>query len=495
MLDSAVVSMDKKAVIKRTAPLAVLRFGLAAIRHLFSIRDIRQVIYYCRVYGFRDGLKTIVRKLHLKPENKSLSFTKIVVPDGESSFAFEKKVSAVIPTKNAGADFSSLLKMLKLQKGFNDIEIIIVDSGSTDETLTIAGNEGAKILEIPPEDFHHAHSRNRGAESASGDYILFLVQDALPSSDHWLWEMARVFESNDVVAVSCAEHPRPDCDLFYRSLMWNHYRALYLDRDRLLGWDESCASNFGLRANSQISNVALLVKRDIFLGYRFKGKFMEDLELGIRLIRDGHRMGFLHSTRIIHSHNRPAYYYLKRAYVEAKCWMDIFPDFHFPPIGSRQRLFHDIAALYYKTRQVASSVIEAEVKSGEELNRFMDRVKLQFLIDHSMAEKSVAGITNSDLESFVQKLISVNGRQVFYKHSDNMLRLPLVNNLEQVLAYLSQNRETADRNLAQELGEALPKMMALNSGTHLAYLYLTLSKLGKSDLFSPELDAALCSGI
>jgi len=385
--------------------------------------------------------------------------------------------------------------MLRRQKGFKDNEIIIVDSGSTDETLTIARNEGARIIEISPDDFHHAHSRNRGAEFASGDYILFLVQDALPPSDHWLWEMARVFESNNVVAVSCAERPRPDCDLFYRNLMWNHYRSLYLDRDRLLGWDESCASHFGLRANSQISNVALLIKRDVFLSYRFKEKFMEDLELGIRLIRDGHRMGFLHSTRIIHSHNRAAYYYLKRAYVEAKCWMDIFPDFHFPPIRSRQQLFHDIAALYFKTRQVASSLTETDVESSEKLSRFMDRVKTQFNVDYAVSGNSVAAITNNDLESFVQKLVLSTGGQVVYEHSDNMLRLPLVNNLEQVRTYLSQTRETADRNLAQELGDALPKMMALNSGAHLAYLYLTLSKLRKSDLFPAELDAALCSGI
>ena len=101
----------------------------------------------------------------------------------------------------------SLLKVLKAQKGFKDIEIIIVDSGSTDRTLDFAKRFNAKVIQIKPEEFSHSYARNLGAKHASGDFLLFTVQDALPPSETWLHEMFTVLSDNQVAAVSCAETP------------------------------------------------------------------------------------------------------------------------------------------------------------------------------------------------------------------------------------------------------------------------------------------------
>src|SRR5205823_8776375 len=107
----------------------------------------------------------------------------------QSSTTANKAVSVIIPTKNAGVDFSPLLSMLKNQEGFKHIEIIIVDSGSTDQTLKIAREFAATIIEIAPAEFSHSYARNLGAERATGDYVLFMVQDALPPSVTWLQEL------------------------------------------------------------------------------------------------------------------------------------------------------------------------------------------------------------------------------------------------------------------------------------------------------------------
>jgi len=237
----------------------------------------------------------------------------------------DKKISVIIPTRNAGKEFPLLLRKLKVQKGIRECEIIIVDSGSSDDTVRFAEREGATVIEIPPQTFNHGSARNKGAEYATGDFLLFTVQDALPMTEQWLWEMTNVLANNDVVVVSCAEFPRSDCDLFYRLLMWSHYRQLHLDKDRFLSWDESCTSDLGLRANSSISDLAALIKHDVFRKYKYHEGFAEDLELGKRLIKDGHRIGFLYSTRVLHSHNRPAFYYLKRGYVDSRFRDEVFP--------------------------------------------------------------------------------------------------------------------------------------------------------------------------
>jgi len=56
----------------------------------------------------------------------------------ETVEAIDIKVSVIIPTKNAGQDFYHVLESIKKQKGIKDIELIIVDSGSEDDTLNLS---------------------------------------------------------------------------------------------------------------------------------------------------------------------------------------------------------------------------------------------------------------------------------------------------------------------------------------------------------------------
>ena len=120
-----------------------------------------------------------------------------------------------------------------------------------------------------------------------------------------------------------------------------------LNVDRVLKWDESYASHVDLRHNAQISNVAMLIDREIFERYRFIPPFGEDLELGIRLIKDGFKLGHLNSTRVLHSHNRAPYYFLKRSYVDTKT-LAAFMDGPRPLFKQNQeQLCRDIIALFF----------------------------------------------------------------------------------------------------------------------------------------------------
>ncbi len=259
-------------------------------------------------------------------ENYQLGEIKINPPKGISNVysliiedeieQYPEKVSVIIPTLNAGNDFAYLLKMLKNQKGINEIELIIVDSGSSDNTIKIAAEYGARVINIWPEEFSHSFARNLGAENASGDYFLFTVQDALPPTDLWLYELLTCFKNNDISAVSCAESPREDADLFYRVNDWNHYNFIGVNgKDRIFKLPE-IQNYLNLRQNAQLSDIACLLPREVFREYKYRLNYAEDLDLGIRLIKDGKKIAFLGSTKIIHSHNRSAYYFLKRGYVD-----------------------------------------------------------------------------------------------------------------------------------------------------------------------------------
>jgi GT2 family glycosyltransferase len=144
---------------------------------------------------------------------------------------------------------------------------------------------------------------------------------------HGFYELFSVIKRNDVVAVSCAEFPWESADLFYRAISWNHYRFLEVDReDRIMRYAGS-EDHLTLRKNGQLSDLACLISKEVFTKYKYKTDYGEDLDLGLRLIKDGYQIAFLGSTRIIHSHNRPAYYYLKRGYVENVFLPRIFLDY------------------------------------------------------------------------------------------------------------------------------------------------------------------------
>ncbi len=79
-------------------------------------------------------------------------------------------LSAIVITRNAAGKLRACLLGLK----FAD-EVIIVDSGSTDETVSIAKKNNARVIEAAGKGF--AESRNIGARAAKGEWLLYLDSD------------------------------------------------------------------------------------------------------------------------------------------------------------------------------------------------------------------------------------------------------------------------------------------------------------------------------
>jgi len=233
-----------------------------------------------------------------------------------------KKVSIVIPTKDAGTDFMFILERIRNQYSVGEKEIIVADSGSTDATVDVAEKQGAKVYAIKPHEFNHGLTRNYGAAQADGEYILFMVQDAIPIGNYWLYDMLNVLEGDGkIVAVTCRQVPRSDADLFASSLLWLHYWALDLSGDQVA----LNVANFGKlpplekRKLAGLEDVCCLIRKDIFDKFKFKDiRYAEDLDLGVRLRESGYETAFLQRVGVIHSHNRSASYLLRRGYADGK---------------------------------------------------------------------------------------------------------------------------------------------------------------------------------
>ena len=102
------------------------------------------------------------------------------------------KISIIIPTYNEEEYLPKLLESIKSQD-FTDYEVIVADAQSDDNTREIAKEYGCVVVEggLP------GPGRNRGAEVAQGEILLFLDSD-LELTENYLSNVIEEFESEDL---------------------------------------------------------------------------------------------------------------------------------------------------------------------------------------------------------------------------------------------------------------------------------------------------------
>ncbi|NOY09187.1 MAG: glycosyltransferase [Spirochaetes bacterium] len=121
-------------------------------------------------------------------------------------------ISIVIPAYNEELFLPRLLESIRKQ-AFKDYEIIVADNDSTDGTVRAAINAGARVVRggLP------AAARNRGAEAAGGEYLLFLDADTvLP--DGFLDKLFKKFEDDYLDICTLMYKPIDSRKMIYKTL-------------------------------------------------------------------------------------------------------------------------------------------------------------------------------------------------------------------------------------------------------------------------------------
>jgi len=463
-------------------------------------------IKYLKMYGIKAFVNKLMKKLNLKNpffvKRRNIVAKKIkLIKMEETIIPFEDaNISVIIPTKNAGGSFEQLLSMIRKQKGCKNIEIVIVDSGSTDNTIEFANSYKAKIVEIPAEKFSHSYSRNLGAENASGSYLLFITQDILPPNDLWLYELLLALKNNDVVAVSCAEFPREDCDLIYRVLSWNHTRFLELDKNDRICSKPQKENYLSLRKNGQLSDVTCLIIKDIFMNYKYRYDYGEDLDLGIRLIKDNHKLALLSSINVIHSHNRSPYYYLKRWYVDSQFLNSVLPDFPIPEIEIKY-LVKDIIEIYrlincFINVKLLKTSLPCSIEDLSHDVQNIDKLVLGHNINLNLEIDSNKYIDN-EFKNFLKQIYSsYSANDIFTqknKANNEIFFNSVLNFINLTLEYMKSCYEYVDDTILEEFKDSIFKAYAIICGEYLAYCYLKDINGAKEEL--KNISAELIKGV
>jgi GT2 family glycosyltransferase len=225
------------------------------------------------------------------------------VPDTRGEGWIEAPLaSIVIPTFNGGSRIGNCLDSLVEQTKGREVEILVVDDGSSDNTASIVSRYSSVRL-ISQSNAGPAAARNRGALEARGTILLFTDDDCVPMPD-WLEAMLGPFKDPNVVGAKGVYRTHQ------KSLAARFVQIEYEDKYRLMS---------GLSSIDFIDTYSAGFRRDRFLEMRgydtsFPVACAEDVELSYRMSARGWKMTFVPGAIVYHTHPDTFLRYLKKKY-------------------------------------------------------------------------------------------------------------------------------------------------------------------------------------
>mgnify|MGYP000874108777 CR=1 FL=1 len=233
-------------------------------------------------------------------------------------------VSIVIPTKNGGKLFDKVLERIFMQETEYKFEVICVDSGSKDETLDIIRKYPCRLYQIPATEFGHGKTRNFGASKGTGDYIVFVTQDAMPASKKWLQNFIDAMKSDsEIVGGFGIHYPYPDCNVIDKRDLYYHFKNFGEDNTIFQLTDanrERYEREEGYRhLLSFFSDNNSCIRRDVFEKYPYEDvSFAEDQIWARKMIELGYKKLYCPYAPVYHSHNFKLSSYFMRYFDEYK---------------------------------------------------------------------------------------------------------------------------------------------------------------------------------
>mgnify|MGYP006282652495 FL=1 len=230
-------------------------------------------------------------------------------------------VTIIVPTYNGGDLFLQMLEMIGLQAYEGPIQLVVVDSGSSDSTVETAEKWGARIRKIQKKDFHHARTRNNALSLADFEQVVFMVQDAVPVSTRWLRELTTALDASGAVAVYTDQIPHGNATPYARLETESTSRARggrpsLQHLDSLESFQEMPYHEAYRRIN--LDNVCALYRKQLLSHFPFpEVAFAEDMAWALQMLIDGHRILYQPAVKVRHSHNRSASYGFRRQVINS----------------------------------------------------------------------------------------------------------------------------------------------------------------------------------
>ena len=224
--------------------------------------------------------------------------------------------SIVIRTYNEARYLPNLLQAIDAQ-GFpaDQREVIVVDSGSTDDTRQIAQQRNCRLVDIAKEDFSFGRSLNLGCAAARGDFLVFVSGHCVPQGPEWLKRLLLPFEDQQVAYTYGRQVGGPSSQFSEQRLFEKYFPA------------QGPASQPDFFCNN--ANAAL--RRSLWEAYPFDEELpgLEDMALAKQLLQAGKGgVAYVPEAVVGHFHHE-TWAQVKRRYErESIALQHIMPEIH-----------------------------------------------------------------------------------------------------------------------------------------------------------------------
>lgn len=224
------------------------------------------------------------------------------------------KCSLVIRAYNESAHLGRLLEGVK-QQTVRDVELILVDSGSNDATISIAESFGARVVHIPPQEFTFGRSLNMGIRTATQDLVVIASAHVYPVYPDWLEALLRPFE-DEKVALTYGKQRGPETAKFSEQQVFHQW---YPDVSQLQQGTAFC------------NNANAAVRRSIWEANPYDESLtgLEDLAWAKWARERGLDIAYVAEAEVIHVHNETPAGVFNRYRREAMAFKQIHPEAHF----------------------------------------------------------------------------------------------------------------------------------------------------------------------
>ena len=222
--------------------------------------------------------------------------------------------SIVIRAYNEERHIGRLLEGIR-QQTLQDVELILVDSGSTDETVAIAESFGARIVRIPSVEFTFGRSLNLGLRSATRERVVIASAHVYPVYPDWLESLLHPFE-NQEIALTYGKQRGPAS-------------AKYSEQQIFHQWYPDVGKPNQPTAFCNNANAA--IRKSLWNQNPYDETLtgLEDLAWAKWVKEQGHQIAYIPEAEIIHVHNETPRGVFNRYRREAMAFKQIYPEAHF----------------------------------------------------------------------------------------------------------------------------------------------------------------------
>lgn len=198
-------------------------------------------------------------------------------------------ISIIIRTFNEAKYLGECLESITKQKISESYEIILVDSGSEDDTVQIAKSYNLNILQIKKEDFSFGRSLNLGCDISKGEICVFISAHCIPTSQDWLLKLVRPIKDGLCEYSYGRQIIRNGVSKYSEGQVFQKYYPKY-----------SVVPQEGYFCN----NANSAIRRKTWLKFRFNEVLtgLEDMELAKRLVSAGACVGYVGTSVVEHIH-------------------------------------------------------------------------------------------------------------------------------------------------------------------------------------------------